>query len=93
MIKIKVIVKVSADVARSLNHLAPPTAESEAVLRMIKTFGLTLEPMHRDTDDPNLQSYFIVEVPDDETAQRLIDQLLQAKGVEAAYIKPPDELP
>jgi hypothetical protein len=93
VITIKVIVQVSADLARSLNHLTPPTAESEALLEIVEPFGSTLVPMHRDTDDPNLQSYFIVEVPDNEIAQRVIDQLLPARGIRAAYIKPPDELP
>ena len=93
VIKIKIIVQVSADVARSLNHLDPQTAESEALSEMIKTLGFTLVPMHPGTDDPSLQRYFIVEVLDDKTAQTVIDQLLQTKGIEAAYIKPPDELP
>ena len=60
---------------------------------MIEAFGLTLEPMHRDTDDPTLQSYFVVEVPDHATAQRVMARLRQLEAVEAAYVKPPDELP
>lgn len=59
----------------------------------IKTFGFTWEPMHRDTEDPYLQSYFVVEVPDNATAQRVIDRLRQSEAVVAAYVKPPDELP
>jgi hypothetical protein len=38
-------------------------------------------------------SYFIVDVPDAETAQRVINRLQQSKAIEAAYLKPPDELP
>ncbi len=93
VIKMQVTVQVSADVARALHQQGPPTAESEAPLRLIETFGLTLEPMHPDTDDPNLQSYFTVEVLDHATAQRVIDRLRQSEAVEAAYVKPPDELP
>lgn len=89
----QVTVQVSANVARTLHQRGPPTAESEALLRTIETFGLALEPMHRDTDDPNLQSYFIVEVPDHATAQCVMDRLQQSETVEAAYVKPPDELP
>jgi len=89
----QVVIQVSADVARALHRQSPPTAESEAFLRVIETFGLTLVPMHPGTDDPNLQSFFTVEVQDQGTAQRLIDRLQQLAGIEAAYVKPPDELP
>lgn len=89
----QVTVQVSANVARVLHQRSPPTAESKALLRMIETFGLALCPMHRDSDDPNLQSYFTVEVPDYATAQRVTDRLRQSGAIEAAYVKPPDELP
>jgi hypothetical protein len=93
VITMQVTVQVSADVARALHQRGPPTAKSKALLRMIETFGLTLEPMHRDTDDPNLRSYFIVEVPDNATAQRVIDRLRRSEAVAAVYVKPPDALP
>ena len=88
----QVTVKTLAGAARALRQ-GPPTAESETILRVIEAFGLTLEPMHRDTDNPSLQSYFVLEVPDDATAQRVMDRLRQSEAVEAAYVKPPDELP
>ena len=89
----QVTVQVSADAACALQIRSPPTKESEELLRIIETFGFTLEPMHCDTDDANLQRYFIVEVPDHVTAQRVIERLLQSKAIEAAYVKPPDEMP
>jgi len=89
----QVTIQVSADVAIALNQRGPPTAESRRLLRMIEIFGLTLEPMHLDTNDPNLQSYFTVEVPDYAIAQRVMDRLRQSEAVEAAYVKPPDDLP
>ena len=89
----QVTVQVSADVAHALHQRCPPTAESEELLRIIETFRLALEPMHRDTDDPNLQSYFIVEVVDHATAQRVMNSLQQLKAVKTAYVKPPDESP
>jgi hypothetical protein len=93
VIVMQVTVKVSADVARSLHRRSPPTTDSAELLRIVETFGGTLEPMHPATADPNLMSYFIVEVPDAETAQRVINRLRQSKAIEAAYLKPPDELP
>ena len=89
----QVTVQVSADVACALGQRGPPTADSEVLSRMMKTFGLTLQPMHAGTDDPNLQSYFTVEVPDHATSQRVLNRLQQAAAIEAAYVKPPDELP
>lgn len=91
--KVQVIVQVSADVARILHQRSLPTEETEALLKRIQTFGLTLEPMHRNTDDPKLQSYFIVEVPDQATAQSLISSLQQSGSVEAAYLAPVHGLP
>jgi hypothetical protein len=93
VLTMKVIIQVSADVARALRQRSPPIAESEELLRIIETLGLRLEPMHHDADDPNLQTYFTVEVQDQATAQRVIDRLQQLEGIEAAYVKPPDELP
>ncbi len=89
----QITVQVSADVARALNQQGTPNADSQALLRTIETLGLTLKPMHPDTDDPNLQNYFTVEVQDAATAQRVADQLRQSDAIKAAYVKPPDELP
>lgn len=89
----QVVIQVSADVARALHQLGPPTKESEALRRTVETSGLTLKPIHPGTEDPNLQTYFIVEVQDPAAAQELVDRLQKLAGIEAAYIKPPDELP
>lgn len=86
-------VQIATETARALQERSPPNAESEALLRMIQTFGLTLEPLHRNADDDRLQSHFKLEVPDLETAQRVMNRLQQSSVVEAAYLKPPDELP
>lgn len=93
MTTIQVTIKVSADVARALHQRGPSIAESEKLLRTIETLGLKLEPMHHGTNDPNLQSYFVVDVPDHATAQIVMDRLRQSKEIKAAYVKPPDELP
>ncbi|MFC1982526.1 hypothetical protein ACFLV5_01890 [Chloroflexota bacterium] len=89
----QVIVQVSSDLAGALRHQTQPTAASEQISRIVKTYGRTLEPMHTNTDSLNLQSYFTIEVPDNATAQSIISHLQQATGIEAAYVKPPDELP
>ena len=93
VIPIQVIVIVSPDVARALHKLDRPTVESEALLKMIEDFDLTLQPMHPDSSDPSLQSYFTLEVSGDAAAQEIIDRLQALDSVVAAYVKPPDELP
>lgn len=89
----QVTIQVSEDVAQSLHQQSPPTEESEMLLRMVDTLGYMLEPMHLETDDPNLRCYFIVESPDNATAQRVIDRLRGLEAIEAIYVKPPDEQP
>jgi hypothetical protein len=59
----------------------------------LEKLGVELEPMHPGTRDPFLAPYFIVEVPDSETAERIVTHLRQSGAIEAAYIKPLDELP
>lgn len=89
----QVTVQVTADEARALHRRGPPTARSKALLRKVGILGLLLEPLHHDTDDPTLQSYFTVEVPDWASAQRVMHRLGRSKAVLAAYVKPPDEMP
>jgi hypothetical protein len=90
---VQITVQVSDEVASALLQDSPPTARSEALARVLEPFGLTLEPLHPETADPTLRSYFTVAAADPATAQRVIDQLLQSGAVEAAYVKPPDEAP
>jgi hypothetical protein len=93
VIALKIIVQVSPGVARALHHRSPSTAESEDVKGIVAKYGLVLEAMHRHTDDPNLQSFFTVEIGDRAAAELVMNQLLRLEAVEAAYVKPPDEPP
>ncbi len=89
----EVIVTVSQAVARVLHQRSPRTAGTDQLMHIVATLGVTLEPMHRGTDDLQLMRYFVVQVPDAVTAQRVIDQLQQSGVVEGAYLKPRDEAP
>ncbi|CUQ66464.1 hypothetical protein [Candidatus Nitrospira inopinata] len=89
----QVIVHVSSEAAEALHRHGPPGAESEELLKIVETFGLVLKPMHSRTDDPLLRRYFLVEVADYATAQRVMSRLQHSRGVEGVYVKPPDELP
>jgi hypothetical protein len=56
-------------------------------------FGVSFHPLHPDTDDPRLSSYFIVEVPDAAQVPRVLDRLRRSPVFSAAYVKPPDAMP
>jgi hypothetical protein len=66
---------------------------SDELTRSAARLSIELRPIHPGTTDPDLARYFTAEVPDRTTVDRVIAQLLQSEAVEAAYIKPPDELP
>ena len=52
-----------------------------------------LTPMHPQTTDPSLASFFEVHVSDPAAASRLAERLQGDPAVDAAYVKPDDELP
>jgi len=53
----------------------------------VAAFGLALEPMHPDTHDQVLSTYFHVWAPDEQTAARVVEAV-QKLPVAAAYVKP-----
>ena len=59
----------------------------------IEKMGLKLEPIHPGQTHPLLAPYFMIEVPDHQTAERLIQRLTQNKIVEAAYLRPEESAP
>ena len=65
----------------------------EPLLSSLAQLGVDLQPTHPDIDEPLLLPYFQVEVPDEGTAQKVLEQLKKSVEVEAAYVKPADELP
>lgn len=79
----RVIVQLREDAAVESQQLTDAAAE----------LGIQLQPLHPGQTHPMLASYFTAEVPDRETADSVINRLSQFKTVEAAYLKPDDELP
>ena len=91
--EIHVTVQVSRDAALALHRQGPVTADAEGLLQTADELGVELKPMHYGASDPALITFFIVEVPDSETAEKVIARLRQCKAIAAAYVKPPDEEP
>jgi hypothetical protein len=88
-----VTLQVQTDVALALHQRRPHTAASKELLQTAKELDVVLKPLHPGVEDRHLVSYFTVEVPDSATAEVVLAHLRNCKAVEAAYIKPPDEMP
>jgi hypothetical protein len=91
--KTQITIKVSTDVARVLRTQEKPTIESKKLCTIAEKLNVVLEPLHSETEEPLLASYFVVDVPDSATAEIIISNLRQSAAIEAAYLKPPDEAP
>ena len=65
------------------------TGDVSSVVGSVAALGLRLRPMHPGSDDPELASWFVAEADDGE----VVSALRSMAGVDAAYLKPADELP
>jgi hypothetical protein len=91
---VQISVQVQPDLAPAVDGRESPTAEVDELRRGLEELGVSLQPVHPGVDDPLLVPFFTVEVPDDEElAARVLAVLEESSAVEAAYVKPPDELP
>ena len=86
-----VTVQVTLEVARVLQNQSEPTPSSEELISVLEELEITLEPIHPDTGDPLLVTFFTVDVLDSDTAEKVINRLLLSEAIEAAYLKPPAE--
>ena len=93
MMKTKLTIQVSTDVACILRKRETPTIESKKLSNIAEKLNIVLKPLHPETEDPLLVSYFIVEVPASTTAENIISHLQQSAAVKAVYTKPPDQAP
>ncbi|MBP3954086.1 hypothetical protein J8F10_02090 [Gemmata sp. G18] len=77
-------------------HLAPVgarnTARDDQRARIATDIGVTLEPLHPGTTDPDLAGQFFADVPD-ASADDICARLLANSAVVAAYPKPADGPP
>ena len=67
---------------------APTKSEIDRLLNATAKLGVSLVPVHPGQMHPLLARYFMVEVPDRETAERVISRLQRFAIVEAAYLQP-----
>lgn len=90
----QITVKLTPDVARQLGPRVSAADATGLVVGMKpEEAGFEVKPLHPGSDDPELGSYYTVDVEDDEQAGRVLDQLRSSSLVDGAYVKPADELP
>jgi hypothetical protein len=89
----QVMLQLQRDAARMLRHHIHNSAASAELVNKAHTLGVTLRPLRARSEDSPAASGFTVEVPDRVTADRVIRELRDCDGVEAAYFVPSDELP
>ena len=87
-----VVIILSAEAVRAI-RAKTPNVETEQIREQVARSGGSLEPLHPDSDDPQLMSYFFVRAKDGEQAEQLARSLRSSKAIEAAYVKPPGEAP
>lgn len=83
---IEVIVKLTPEAA------APNTKAHRDVQDYAARIGISLEPLHPSTCDPELTTYFIAHV-DAAGLGSIVEQLLAFEGVDGAYPKGRGEAP
>jgi sporulation-control protein spo0M len=96
----RVMIQLQEDAAMELHNQSNEMAgssqakpETERLLKATEELGLRLEPVHPGQTHPLLVPFFMIEVPDQETAEKTIRRLRRFKVVEAAYVKPDEQLP
>lgn len=77
----------------TLSESSGGESEAQELVNAAAELGVTLKPVHPGQTHPLLAPYFMVEVQNRETAEKVLDRLQRFNIVEAAYLKPEDQLP
>jgi hypothetical protein len=83
------MIKLSRGLAMAVSRSADTS--SEDLTRLIESYGATLGRPVGSAGEAS--QYFKVEGVEGESTERLRTELSRLEGVEAAYVKPADELP
>lgn len=88
----QLVVRVRPELFRT-DRQPQAVSPSRKLADVSSKFGVDIQPIHAGIAIPELAAYFGAEVPDMETAEELIVKLKETGIVDAAYVKPADELP
>jgi hypothetical protein len=99
------MLKVDAEVADRLRQgpttrarrrgadVGPAAEKARAIVELVHRAGSRIAPTHPGVTEPPLSTFFTIEGLDHATLGALAERLRALSGVEAAYVKPADELP
>lgn len=59
---------------------------------LVERFGLRLEPLFPGASDRKMSAFFVVQVPDRQTANQLIEAVTARHLADRAYVKPDPHL-
>jgi len=90
---IEVVVRIRDPEAASLRRGAVDSAALRDLSGATSELGIALDPMDDTGASGPLAGYFQVWVADPEYAREVVERLSRCAAVEAAYIKPPAEVP
>ena len=79
-------------VVLSASTAVDSTHEATLRGRVARDLGLTIDPQHPGSHDPELQRYYTGRVGAAD-AESLVDRLLALPGVDGAYVKPAGQPP
>jgi len=88
----QITMRLRPDVAEDVQK-GTQSGPSKELFQTARELGISLQAMHPDTNDPNLMSYFVINIAASNDAELIAQRLRQCPGVEAAYLKPADEAP
>lgn len=84
----RVTLQLTSDAARRVRE----PRDRSAARTVLPWLTHPLEPIHPATSDPDLATFFTIDVADAREAAALVKRLCEDPSVEGAYIKPADEL-
>ncbi len=93
----KIEIQLNVDTASAIrartHSIGSGGTAAERLATALTALGLELQPVHPGSVHPTLAPFFSIEVPDEAAARRVVDRLRAMEGVEAAYLRPDNELP
>ncbi|MEN8650748.1 hypothetical protein ABCR94_08965 [Streptomyces sp. 21So2-11] len=94
MTEAEVVVQLRTVPQRATAGGGPAAGDVRTVRALLKgRFGAGVEPLHPGVGDPALRGWHRVAVPADVDAEAVAAALRALPEVEAAYVKPPADLP
>jgi hypothetical protein len=90
---IQVVGQVRPEDAAALHGTGPATPGTLDLRRRAQALHVDVRPLDPAGAESVMGQYFVVEVGDWDTAQRIAADLRESEAVVAAYAKPPDETP